>query len=279
MLAVAFTWGLTFVIIKDALAGIGPFYFVALRFLLALALLILLYWQRLAAVNVTTLLVGAWIGLFLLGGYVFQTLGLLYTGPATAGFVNGLAVVVVPVFYAIIYRRLPGPLVLTGVISATLGLAFLTLTTGSAGINPGDFLILCGAICFGLHIIMVGHYAMRYNHDPVLLAMVQIAVTALGGLGLALALERFPTGGISLSVWAALIFTALPATALALVIQNTVQRYTAPTQTAIILTMEPVFAAITAHLLGREILTLSQGVGCMLILAGMLVAASRGSRI
>lgn len=273
LLFVAFSWGITFVVVKDALAGIGPFYFVALRFLLASLFLVAIYWRHMAKLDRSTLLAGGFIGLFLFGGYAFQTVGLQYTGPATAGFITGLAVVLVPFLSAVIYRRLPGFYVLAGVACATLGLGLLTLQGGSFDTNPGDLLILICAVCYGLHIIMVGRYAG--HHDPVLLAIIQIATVSAASFLFALGLEKMPAR-LTTTVWVAFLITAIPATSLAFLIQNKVQRYTSPTHTAIIFTMEPVFAAVTAHIMGREILSLSQAAGCLLILAGMLVAELKG---
>ncbi|SFR17875.1 DMT family transporter [Desulfoscipio geothermicus] len=273
LLFVAFSWGLTFVVVQDALSGIGPYYFVALRFLLAAAFLAVVYWRHLADLNRATLQAGAFIGLFLFGGYAFQTVGLQYTGPATAGFITGLAVVLVPLFTALLYRRMPGPYVVVGVACATLGLGFLTLQGGGFKLGLGDILIFCCAICFGLHILMVGRYAGR--HNPVLMAIIQITTVSVVSFIFALGLEKMPAQ-ITTPIWVAFFITAIPATALAFLIQNTVQRYTSPTHTAIIFTMEPVFSAITAHLLGREILAGVQVAGCTLILAGMLVAELKG---
>ncbi len=273
LLFVAFSWGLTFVVVQDALSGIGPYYFVALRFLLALVFLAAVYRRHLLNINWGTLKTGFFIGLFLFGGYAFQTVGLKYTGPATAGFITGLAVVLVPLFTALACRRLPGVFVIIGVLFATFGLALLTLQGSSFKLGLGDLLIFFCAICFGLHIIMVGRYAGK--HDPVLLATIQIGTVSIISFMFALRLETIP-GHFTTPVWTAFIITAIPATSLAFLIQNSVQRYTSPTHTAIIFTMEPVFAAITAHILGREMLTLVQAAGCILILAGMLLAELRG---
>lgn len=273
LLFVAFSWGLTFVVVQDALSGIGPYYFLTLRFVMAAAFLAIIYWRRLSGLNRPVITAGAFIGLFLFGGYAFQTVGLLYTGPATAGFITGLAVVLVPLFTALMYRRLPGFYVLAGVTCATLGLGFLTLQVNNPGLGFGDLLILCCAMCFGLHIIMVGRFAGRY--DPVLLAIIQITTVAAVSLVFALGWETFP-GHITAPVWTAFLFTAIPATSLAFLIQNSVQRYTSPTHTAIIFTTEPVFAALTAHVMGREVLAGAQALGCVLILIGMLVAELKG---
>lgn len=268
LLGVTAIWGVTFTVIKDALAGIGPHYFLGMRFSAAFIFLALLYWKRLMNADRKTLAAGLAIGLFLYAGYVFQTVGLKYTSASNAGFITGLAVVLVPLICAALSRRLPGVAPAMGVFSAALGLAALSLGDDMR-INYGDALVFLCAVSFALQIVLVGRYAPRY--DPVVLAIVQIGVVTFASLGCAAALEEMPVV-LSREVWVAFIITTLPATALAFLIQNTVQRFTSPTHTAIIFTMEPVFAAASAWLLGGEVLTLKLWAGCFLILAGMLVA-------
>lgn len=268
LLGVTAIWGVTFTVIKDALAGIGPHYFLGMRFSAAFIFLALFYWKRLINADRNTLAAGLAIGLFLYAGYVFQTVGLQYTSASNAGFITGLAVVLVPLICSVLSRRLPGGAPALGVFSAALGLAALSLGDDMR-INYGDALVFLCAVSFAVQIILVGRYAPQY--DPVVLAIVQIGVVAFASLGCAVALEEMPVV-LSREVWVAFLITTLPATALAFLIQNTVQRFTSPTHTAIIFTMEPVFAAASAWLLGGEILTLKQLAGCFLILAGMLVA-------
>lgn len=268
LLGVTAIWGVTFTVIKDALAGIGPYYFLGMRFSAAFFFLALLYWKRLKNTNRKTLAAGLVIGLFLYAGYAFQTVGLKYTSASNAGFITGMAVVLVPLICAVVSRRLPGAAPATGVFSAALGLAALSLGDDMR-ISYGDMLVFLCAVSFALQIILVGRYAPEY--DPVVLAIVQIGVVAAMSLGCAVALEEMPVV-LSREVWVAFMITALPATALAFLIQNIVQRFTSPTHTAIIFTMEPVFAAACAWLLGGEILTIRQWGGSFLILAGMLVA-------
>lgn len=269
LLAVAFVWGVTFVVVQDALADITPHYFNAVRFTLAFIFLYLIYRRRFKKINRTTALSGIFIGLFLFSGYAFQTVGLQYTSAANAGFITGLAVVLVPIFTAVMLRRLPAPSAVFGVTCAAIGLSLLTLSQGLSGISSGDILIFLCAVGFALHIIMVGKYAPF--HDSVQLSLTQIATVAAASLLFGIAAETPPTG-LTKAVWLALLITAIPATALAYLVQNTVQKYTSPTHTAIIFTMEPVFAALTAFLLKGEVLTMKQLIGCGLILAGMLAA-------
>jgi drug/metabolite transporter (DMT)-like permease len=272
LLVVTLIWGVSFTVIKDALAGIGPYYFVGLRFQAAFIFLALIFGKRFRAADLKTLLAGLYIGVFLFGGYAFQTVGLKYTSASKAGFITGMSVVLVPLLYAALTRRLPGSIPIVGVTSAAFGLAMLSLGN-NLNIDYGDGLVFLCAVSYALHIILVGHYAPK--HDPVILTIIQLGVVAAASFGCAAFLEVMPAS-FSGEVWVALLITALPATAFAFLIQNSVQRFTSPTHTAIIFTMEPVFAAACAWGLGGELITLRQWGGSLLILAGMLVSELKG---
>ncbi len=242
LLCVAFIWGTTFVVVQNALSGIGPFYFNGIRFLIAFLFLVAVFWNKIKNITLPTIKTGAFIGIFLFGGYAFQTIGLQYTGAANAGFITGLSVVLV--------------------------LMFLTLSN-SLAINTGDLFCFLCAICFGLHIILVGKLAVHF--DSAIMAILQIGTVSVISFFCALFLEPFPAY-FTKPVWIAFIITAIPATSLAFLIQNTVQKYTSPTHTAIIFTTEPVFAALTAFVFTTQVLSLKQWLGCLFILTGMLVS-------
>jgi drug/metabolite transporter (DMT)-like permease len=275
LVAVAFVWGVTFVVVQDALADISPHYFNAIRFSLACAFLAIFYWRRLRGISRSTLFTGMFIGLFLFAGYAFQTVGLQYTSASNSGFITSMSVVLVPIMTAIILRRVPTLYAIIGTCCATLGLALLSLSQGLSQINFGDLLTFLCAIGFALHIIMVGKYAPQ--HDSALLTITQIGTVAVASLVFGVFTEAPPQTFTS-SVWIALLTTAIFATALAFLIQNTVQKFTSPTHTAIIFTLEPVFAALTAFLFAGELLTRNQLIGCGLILAGMLIAELCGEQ-
>lgn len=268
LIAVVAVWGVTFVAVKNALAAIGVFTFLAIRFAIAFACLALVYRQRLAAAGRPAGRPALLVGLCLFAGYAFQTAGLQYTTASSAGFITGLSVVLVPCFAALIARRLPGAATLVGAGLAVVGLALLTLDAGLA-LNYGDILVFFCALSFALHILSVGHFAPR--SDAAVLATLQIGVTALASALAAAAFETFPAA-ITGDVWFALAVTAIPATALAFLVQTTAQQFTTPSRTAIIFALEPVFAALAGIWLLGEILTVKQLIGCALILAGTLAS-------
>lgn len=275
LLAVAFVWGTTFVLVKKALGGITPFTFLAVRFLLAFIFLYLIYRPGQKLFHKQLLVAGATIGIFLFAGYAFQTVGLQYTSAANAGFITGLSVILVPFFSVFLTRQLPNLYVVCGALLATGGLALLTLNPDLA-LQKGDLLVFFCACAFALHIIFVGRYATRV--DPTLLSMLQILLVGLLSALMAVAspTESLPTAWTG-ELWIALGITAILATSLALLIQNSVQRFTSPARTAIIFATEPVFAALTAYTYGGEELTGKALVGAVLVLAGILLAELKGN--
>lgn len=270
LLFVTFIWGTTFLTVKNALTGIAPFTFLAIRFSIAFIFLILYKPSTLRKLSPDQLKPGLLIGTFLFSGFAFQTIGLKYTSASNAGFITGLSVVIVPLFCLLINKKSPGYMVIIGAVLSALGLGLLTIND-SIGIGKGDLFVLICAFSFALHIIFVGLYAQ--NHDPVHLAATQIGCVAVLSLFAAIVMPK----EVLPSIWTeevliALAITAIPATSLALLIQNSVQKFTSASKTAIIFAMEPVFSGLMAYFWGNEILTTQNLCGAGLIFLGMIFA-------
>ena len=275
LLAVAFVWGITFIIVKQAIAEVGVYPFLFVRFTLAFLLMILIFAKRLRRLDRSVFFSGCVLGVFLFLAYAFQTTGLAYTSASNAGFITGLNVVFVPIFSVVMFKQMPRPLTILGIILATIGLFLLTGGYWD-GFNRGDVLTLACAICYALHILCTGRYAPIM--DVYLLATVQIGVVALFSFPLAISsLSSFPSG-IPISVWKSIIFTGLFATVFAFVAQTRAQRFTPPARAALILLMETVFCAITARFYGGETLPAMALAGGMLMVIGMALAELRHAR-
>lgn len=268
LLVVTMVWGVTFVVIKNALADTGPFWFISGRFLLAFGFLAVLFTRRLATAGWQNVRTAGFIGIALFAGFALQTIGLQYTTAAKSGFITGLSVVLVPVVGRLWGQKGPGTATLAGIACAILGLGLLTLDA-DLRLNYGDFFTLLSAVAFACHIVMVGHYVP--HSDVILLTILQIGAVGLASTVTGLAIEPLPVQ-LSEAIWLALAVTAIPATALALLIQNAAQRFTTPARTALVFAMEPVFAGLAAYFFLGEILTVKQLAGCGLIVAGMVVS-------
>lgn len=238
--------------------------------------------RRGPSVSLRGLLAGGTVmGLFLGAGYIFQTFGLERTSASNAGFITGLFVVLVPPMQALVWRVWPGRDAIAGALLAAVGLFLLSGGpslfdgTSQAGRLSGDALVFACAVSFAAHILATGHYAGRA--DPSALTLVQLATVAvMTGL-----LTVVSVGGDLMDppglptdpqVWFALVITAVFASAAAFYIQTYAQRHTQPARTAVILTMEPVFAGLFGFLLAGERLTPSGWLGAALIMVGMLTA-------
>ena len=263
LVGVTAVWGWTFVVVQDAIALYGVLPFLAVRFLLAGAALAPIYAARLKG---RSLVVGGGIGVVLAAGYLFQTTGLLYTTPTNSGLITGLFVVFAPLADRIFFGARASRQVLLAVGLSLFGMVLLA-GGGPEGANWGDLLTLLCAAALGLHIALLSRYAA--GHDAGGLTLAQILAMAL------LFVVAWPFfEPVSLpppGVWVALLVTGLLASAGAFLVQTTVQQRIPAARTAIILTMEPVFAALFGYLLARDRLVVVQLIGAALILSALVI--------
>jgi len=296
MLFVVAVWGSTFVLIKSALADATPAAFNLVRMTLAFLVLAAAYhrsdrefWRGLRGWHVGA---GAVVGLCLAIGYQFQTTGLARTTPSKSAFITGLVVVLVPLLSAVPGLRPPGGRAprwnaFLGAVLAFVGILLLTAPAslavqktnslmGSAlgllpdlsTINVGDVLTFGCAIGFALHCIALSHVSPRIGYRP--LAVMQVGFCALF-MALSLPLIEHPHIQWTPRLLIALGIAAVLATAAAFSIQTWAQSVLPPTHTALIMTMEPVFAWITSFLLMGERLGARPASGALLILAGIAI--------
>jgi drug/metabolite transporter (DMT)-like permease len=277
LLAVVFVWGATFVLVKDALQDASPLLFNLLRMTLAFLALVIVNRRQLRNINRQALFSGLIVGLFLAAGYQFQTAGLALTTPAKSAFITGLVVVFVPLFTIVPALRsanTPAPRWTTaiGAFLAFSGLLLLTTPRGTSfqnlfvSIGTGDLLTLACAIAFAGHLLALAHTSHRVPTGQ--LATLQIGVAA-GVMAVTLPLGGKPHLAVTPRLLIALAVTSLLATAAAFTIQSWAQRHLPPTHTAILLTLEPVFACLTSFLVLHEHLGPRSLLGAALILAGI----------
>ncbi|MDQ2648972.1 MAG: DMT family transporter, partial [Actinomycetota bacterium] len=236
----ALCFGGTFIVVQDAVEDVEPVPFLAVRFCIGAVLLWAVGRRRPATPG--ELRDGTAAGVALLAGYVFQTVGLQYTDSATSAFLTYLLVVFVPVIGFAVHRRRPHPATLAGIAVAVVGLVLLTDPGGgSGGFGRGEVLTLGCALAFAVHVIVLG--ATSHRHDPVRLTAIQITVVGLAclGPGAVQGGYRFPASAVL-----AAVATALIATALAFFLQVYGQRTVPPARAALLLLLEPVFAAVLA---------------------------------
>jgi drug/metabolite transporter (DMT)-like permease len=272
LVSVTAVWGSTFFLIRDLVAHVPSADFLTVRFAIAAVVMAAVFHRQTRVLSRREVLVGVGLGVLYGGAQLLQTVGLEHTDASVSGFVTGTYVVLTPVLGALLLRdRVPGT-TWVAVGLATAGLAVLSLRDFSVGF--GEALTLAAAALYALHILGLGRYSTSASATG--LATVQAFVIALVALVGAL------PGGITLpqdgGQWTSLLYMALVAGAVALWAQTWAQSHLPATRAAIVMTMEPVFAAFFAVLLGGESLTARMLLGGGLVLAAMYVVELLGRR-
>jgi len=278
LLSVAFIWGIAFVVQRLAAAEVQAYVFNGVRFWLgAIAILPLAIYNARAQRPPARLLPGKYLpgvalaGLLLASGAAFQQIGIQFTTASNAGFITGLYVVLIPIFLAFGGRgRLPRAAVWVAALLSAFGL-FLLSTGGQFQFNWGDLLVMVSAVFWAFHMILIDWLVQRV--EVMQLAIGQYIVCGLVSLGLGLYLQ--PDAFLPvLSHWPLLAFMGIISVGLGYTLQAVGQRVAPPADTAIILSLEAVFAALGGWLFLGERLAPLQLLGCGVILLGMLLAQS-----
>jgi drug/metabolite transporter (DMT)-like permease len=266
LVAIAAVWGLTFVMVKDAIEELPTLAFLAYRFIPASLIVALVFRKQLLRLSRDGWRAGAVMGVFLAGGYIFQTLGMEDTTASNAGFITGLFVVLTPVLGALVLSQsLPATVWLAAGVAA-IGLWLLS-GAGTDFNTRGDGLVLLCSFSLAAHILATAR-AVKV-HDVGALLAVQLGVVGFVCLGLgALAGDlEAPHGS---TVWSALIVTSLIASALGFFVQTFAQQHAPPARTALILAAEPAFAGLFGWLLNDERLSATGWLGAVLIMTAIV---------
>jgi drug/metabolite transporter (DMT)-like permease len=265
LLAMTATWGSTFYLIKDLLDRVPVLDFLAIRFAIASVALYLMAPRALRRLSATSRRNAVVLGLLYGLAQILQTAGLAHTAASVSGFITGMYVVCTPLLAALILRTRITAMTWGAVALATAGLGVLTLN--GFAIGYGEAITLVAAVLYALHIVGLGAWAgAREAMGMTLVQLIVITVLCF--------VATVPDGIVLPSTtgdWLAIVYMAVVAGALALAGQTWAQAHLPPTRAAIIMTMEPVFAAFFAVLLGGELITVRMAVGGMMVLTAMLL--------
>lgn len=265
LLAVTASWGSTFFLIKDLLDRVPTLDFLAVRFLVAGVVMLAVAHRSVLALSRAALRRAVVLGGLYGVAQILQTAGLAHTPASVSGFITGMYVVLTPLLAAVLLRTRITALTWGAVVLAAAGLGVLTLQGFSVGY--GEALTLVASGLYALHIVALG--AWSNARDALGLSVVQLLVIAL------VCLAATAPDGVVLpertSDWVSVVYMALVAGAGALVVQTWAQAHLPPTRTALVMSVEPVFATLFAVLFGGEDPTVRMAVGGSMVLAAMLV--------
>ena len=278
LLVMTAAWGSTFFLIKDVVTRIPVPDLLAIRFAIASLALGLIAARRLHFSR-PVMLYGVLLGLLYGSAQILQTAGLAHTAASVSGFVTGLYVVATPLLTALLLRRRIPPLTWLAAVLATVGLGVLALH--GFAIGYGELLTLIGAVIYAGHIVALGQFSTP--ETTLSLSLVQLVMITLVATGAAL----WPTAGSAPGIqlpgsthdWLVVLYLALIASALTMVLQTWAQAHIEPSRAAVIMAMEPVWAAAFAVALGGESITGRMIIGGLAIVSAMyLVERPQGRR-
>ena len=272
LIALTAIWGSTFFLIRDVVRQVSPADFLAVRFTIAAVATLAVFWRPMLALDKREVRVGAGLGVVYGAAQILQTVGLAHTSAARSGFITGTYVVLTPILTAVLLRERVPRSTWAAVLLATAGLA--TLSLNGFGFGFGETVTLLAAVFYALHIVGLGRYSSPAGAaglcavQMVAIAVVSLVAAAPGGIDL-------PPGA---GAWFSVLYMALIAGAVAIWAQTWAQSHLPATRAAIVMTLEPVFAAGFAVALGGESMTLRMFLGGAMVLAAMYTVELIGRR-
>ena len=248
---VTLIWGVTFIMVKDALNDAGPFAFGTLRFTIAGILTLAVVNKSIFTLTKTEIIGGLICGFFLFGGYAFQKFGLLPTSASKSAFITSVSVLMVPIILYLFNIQQVIIKVWFAVMVATIGL-YLLLDPRGGMMNWGDIITFGCALGFAVHIIFQGYYVKKKVR---ILPFFLVQAWVVAGLSFINSLLFEPVFAIwSPRLLSALLVTGVLATFIAILLMIWAQQILNPNETAIIFALEPVFAALFAIVFAGELL-------------------------
>lgn len=273
LLMAALIWGFAFIVVKSSVDTIPSAYMLAFRFTIASIGLCIIFHKKLKLINKEAIKYSVLLGGLLVFSYYLQTLGCLYTTAGKNAFLTTIYVIMVPFLQWLFYKKRPDSYCFTAGILAMIGIGLLSLN-GDLSMNIGDILTLFSGLGYAIHMIYIDKYTKE--QDPVLLTILQIIMAAIFSWLLAFITGTpFPEGIFEPSIAVSMLYLGLLSTMLGYLLQNVGQKYTEPSTTALLLSMESVFGVVFSSIFLKEVLTPKILLGCVIIFVAVIMAETK----
>lgn len=266
-------WGSSFLVVKSSMDSMQPHTLLAIRFTVASIILCALFHKRLKQITKDYLISGGIIGIFLFIAYSIQTIGITDTTPGKNAFLTAIYCVIVPYLYWIVDKNKPDKYNVLAAILCLTGIGLVSINSDFR-IQFGDAFSLISGFFYAAHMVSISK--LSKNRDPVLLTIVQFAYTAIISWVVTLLFEDIPTS-LSTNAVIELMYLAVFATAIALLLQNIGQKHTKPAPAAIILSLEAVFGVMFSVIFYKEEISLKLFIGFLLIFIAILTSETKWS--
>lgn len=269
LLTTAVIWGSSFVILKNAIDGLGVMWVLAMRFTISAVLLLALAGKRLRSMSRASVRGSVLIGVCLAAAYIVQTYGLKYTTPGKNAFLTTTYCVMVPFLAWLVYKRKPGLHNVAAAVLCVAGIGFVALDAGFGEVNTGDVLTVFSGVFYALQIILMEQYIS--GCDSLSVSAVEFSTAAVICLVGTFAFEGTPVIPASGQIFAVL-YLAVMCTALCFFLQAWGMKYTPSSTAAMIMTLEAVFGTIFSVILYHEQVTPRLLAGFALIFVAVVLS-------
>lgn len=279
MAAVAMSRGSSFLMSKQLLGDMEPLNLLGLRFLIAFLILFIIFFKK----NCITIRKNPRIlaAALLLGGTYFlcmaaELIGLQYTTASTCSFLENSAIVIVPLFEAILLRRLPSGKIMTSTVITLTGIGLIVLCgNGHIGIGFGEVLCMIAALMYTFAIIITDRLSKKY--EPMTLGILYVGVIGLMGMVSSVFTEtpHLPSNG---SGWLLLLGLALLCSCFGFTMQPVAQKPLTSEKAGIICALNPLTTALLGFVILGEQFGPLRILGAALIIGGILLPNIKGRR-
>ena len=278
LLFTAMVWGLAFAFQSEGSEVLDPFTFTASRMTLAAVEVTLLCIfldmkkgidrsKKGSEYQKTTIKAGVLCGLGMLGGTVFQQIGIRYTTAGKAGFITALYIIIVPIASSFILRKKPSLRVWIAVLAGVIGM-YLLCINGDSGFNKGDIYVTLCALCFSVQIMLIDHFSPKA--DGAKIAAVEFILISVVCWVLAFIFET-PSMAAIKSAAVAILYCGCISGGLGYTLQIIGQKYTDPTSGSLCMSFEAVFAAVGGALLLHETMSVREIIGAAVMFAAIVL--------
>jgi drug/metabolite transporter (DMT)-like permease len=264
-------WGSSFLVVKNSMDVMQPHMLLAFRFTIGGLLLCIIFHKRLRKLNKEYFIKGGILGTLLFVAYSLQTIGITDTTPGKNAFLTAIYCVLVPFFFWPVDKKRPDGFNIIAAFISIVGIGLVSLN-GDFSIRMGDGLTLASGVVYAIHMIAVAKYSGK--RDPILLTILQFGFAAVYSWIIGLVFEDIPTNWSTEAV-IGLVYLAVFATAVALLLQNVGQKYTHPAPAAIIMSLESVFGALFSVIFYHEIISTRLFIGFGFIFIAVIISETK----
>jgi drug/metabolite transporter (DMT)-like permease len=264
-------WGSSFLVVKNSMDSMQPHTLLAIRFTVGTLILCIVFHKRLKLINKEYMMSGAVIGLLLFIAYSIQTIGIIDTTPGKNAFLTAVYCVIVPYLYWFVDRNKPDKFNIIAAVLCLSGIGLVSIDNGFR-IQIGDAFSLASGFFYAAHMVAISRISK--DKDPVLLTILQFGYAGIISWVFTILFEDIPKSFSPNAVFE-LLYLAVFATAIALLLQNIGQKYTKPAPAAIILSLEAVFGVIFSVIFYKEEITAKLFLGFLLIFIAIITSETK----